>query len=176
MKLNELYDDLNPRQNRKRVGRGIGSTKGKTCGRGHKGQKSRSGVSVNGFEGGQMPIYRRLPKQGFVNIHRTEYQWINVGDLQKFVDSKKIDASKVISRETLFNAGILKKSAQPVKVLGNGKVKDALKLDVDSASKSAIELIEKAGGKVMLPKPKVEKEKAVKKVKTAKKQSSEDNE
>ena len=90
IKLNDLKNESSPKKNRKRVGRGIGSGKGKTCGRGHKGQKSRTGVSINGFEGGQIPIYRRVPKRGFNNLTRVEFQTINIGDLQKFVDSKKI--------------------------------------------------------------------------------------
>ncbi len=157
MKLNELQNEQCPRKNRKRVGRGIGSGKGKTCGRGHKGQKSRAGSSINGFEGGQMPIYIRVPKRGFVNKFRVEFQVINLGDLQRFVDSKKISASKVISRESLYQAGIIKKMHLPVKILGKGVIKASLKLEVDAASKTAIALIEKAGGKVTLPKTKEEK-------------------
>ena len=99
LKLNEINNESAPKKNRKRVGRGIGSGKGKTCGRGHKGQKSRTGVSINGFEGGQMPIYRRVPKRGFNNIHRVEYQVINVGELQKFVEFKKISAAKTVTKQ-----------------------------------------------------------------------------
>ena len=150
IKLNEINNELAPKKNRKRVGRGIGSGKGKTCGRGHKGQKSRSGVSVNGFEGGQMPIYRRVPKRGFNNINRVEFQVINVGDLQKFVESKKISPSKVITKLSLYEAGILKKLSLPFKVLDKGEVKDALKIEADAASQSAIKSIEKAGGKVTI--------------------------
>jgi len=150
--LNELQNENAPKKSRKRVGRGIGSGKGKTCGRGHKGQKSREGVSINGFEGGQMPIYRRVPKRGFTNIFRVEFQPLNVGDLQKYVDNKKLDASKTINVETLLKAGIIKKFYKPVKILGKGTLKAALNLEVDSASKSAIEIVEKSGGKITLPK------------------------
>ncbi len=150
MKLHELRNEQSPKKNRKRVGRGIGSGKGKTCGAGHKGQKARTGVSINGFEGGQTPIYRRLPKRGFVNIFRVEYQCVNIDDLQKFVDSKKLDAAKTVNKESLYAAGIVKKLSVPVKILAKGKLKTALKIEVDAASASAIKIIEKAGGKVSL--------------------------
>lgn len=148
MKLNDIRNDSSPRKNRKRVGRGIGSGTGKTCGSGHKGQKSRSGVSINGFEGGQMPIYRRVPKRGFVNIHRVTFQWVNIGELQKFVDSKKIDAKKAITRQSLYEAGILKRADQPVKILAKGELKASLKIEADAASNTAIKAVEKAGGKL----------------------------
>jgi len=150
MKLNVLKNDNNPRKSRKRVGRGIGSGTGKTCGRGHKGQKSRTGVSINGFEGGQMPIYRRVPKRGFVNIHRVEFQVLNLGDLQAFVDAKRIDDKKLITKESLLEANILKKKELPFKVLAKGSLNSAIKLEVDSASQPAIKAIEKAGGKVTI--------------------------
>ena len=150
IKLNEINNESAPKKNRKRVGRGIGSGKGKTCGRGHKGQKSRSGVSINGFEGGQMPIYRRVPKRGFHSVNRVEFQVLNIGDLQKFVDSKKISASKVINKQALYEAGVLKKLSLPFKVLAKGEVKDSLKIEADAASESAIKSIEKAGGKVTI--------------------------
>lgn len=165
MKLNTITDDKSSNPNRKRVGRGIGSGTGKTCGKGHKGQKSRSGVSINGFEGGQMPIYRRLPKRGFTNIFRTEYQTINIGELQKFVDAKRIDGSKVVGKKTLLDAGILKKANLPFKVLGKGSVKASLKLEADAASASAVKAVEKAGGKITL----VKKAEAPKEVKTSEK-------
>lgn len=152
IKLNEINNESAPKKNRKRVGRGIASGKGKTCGRGHKGQKSRSGVSVNGFEGGQMPIYRRVPKRGFNNINRVEYQVLNVGDLQKFVEAKRLSSSKVVSKESLYEAGIIKKLSLPFKVLGKGVIKEALKIEADAASQSAIKSIEKAGGKVTITK------------------------
>lgn len=150
MKLNQLRDDKNKRQSRKRVGRGIGCGKGKTCGRGGKGQTARSGVAIDGFEGGQTPIYRRLPKVGFKNIFKTKYQVINTGDLQRFVDSKKIDKSKDITADSLYEAGILSKNNLPLKVLAKGSVKDAIKIVADAASKTAIAAIEKAGGKVSI--------------------------
>jgi large subunit ribosomal protein L15 len=146
MKLNEL--ESRNKKNRKRVGRGIGSGTGKTCGRGHKGQKSRTGVAINGFEGGQTPLYRRIPKRGFVNIFRVVFQTVNVGFLQEFVDSKKLDASKVVNRESLYEAGIIKKLSQPVKILAQGELKASLKIEVDAASASAVKLVEKAGGKL----------------------------
>jgi large subunit ribosomal protein L15 len=154
IKLNDLNNELSPKKNRKRVGRGIGSGKGKTCGRGHKGQKSRTGSSVNGFEGGQTPLYRRLPKRGFHNLDRVEYQVINIGDLQKFVDSKKIDVKKEINKQSLYEAGIIKKLSLPVKVLSRGDLKASLNLNVDAASAKAVIIVEKAGGKVELPKKK----------------------
>jgi len=152
IKLNEIKDELSPKKARKRVGRGIGSGKGKTCGRGHKGQKSRSGVSINGFEGGQMPIYRRVPKRGFNSVNRVEYQVINTGDLEKFIDNKRISASKVITKQYLYDLGILKKLTLPFKVLAKGELKTAIKVEVDSASACAIKIIEKAGGKVTITK------------------------
>ncbi len=152
MKLNELRDDKNKRKKPIRVGRGIGSGKGKTCGRGGKGQTARSGVAINGFEGGQMPIYRRVPKRGFVNKFRVEQQIINVIDLQKFIDSKKIDVSKPVNKASLVAAGIIKCQESPLKVLGNGSIKSALNIEVDAASAGAVKAIEKAGGKVVLAK------------------------
>lgn len=152
IKLNDIKNESSPKKNRKRVGRGIGSGKGKTCGRGHKGQKSRTGVSINGFEGGQMPIYRRVPKRGFTNVHRVEYQVINVGDLQKFVESKKISASKAVTKQSLYEAGILKTLSAPLKVLAKGELKESLKIEADAASETAIKIVEKAGGKVTITK------------------------
>lgn len=148
MNLNELTNDRNKRKNRKRVGRGIGSGKGKTGGRGQKGQTSRSGVSINGFEGGQMPIYRRLPKRGFVNPFRIEYQCVSLDSLQKLVDSKKIDASTLITKQILLDSCVITRKGRPVKVLAKGSIKSPVKVSVDAASKNAIGLIEKAGGKV----------------------------
>lgn len=147
MKLNELKNKLSPKKNRKRVGRGIGSGTGKTAGRGHKGQKARTGVSINGFEGGQTPVYRRLPKRGFVNPFRIEAQTINIGELQKFIDTNKIDA-KSVNKETLYAAGIIKKLSLPVKLLAKGAIKASVNIEVDAASAAAIKAIEKAGGKV----------------------------
>jgi large subunit ribosomal protein L15 len=150
MKLNELRNDRLNRQARKRVGRGMASGTGKTSGRGHKGQKSRAGATINGFEGGQMPIYRRVPKRGFTNIFRTEFQVVNVAQLQDFVEAKKIDSSKPVTLDVMHKAGLLRRLGQPVKLLGKGEVKVALNLEVCAASKSAVELIEKAGGSVKI--------------------------
>lgn len=148
MKLNELQNDRMGSTSRKRVGRGIGSGKGKTAGRGHKGQKSRAGATVNGFEGGQTPIYRRLPKRGFTNIFRVEYAAVNLGQLQAFVDAKKLNASKPITEALLCEAGLIRRQNKPVKILAKGEIKTALKLEVSAASKTAIAAIEKAGGSV----------------------------
>ena len=122
MKLNEIRDNAGARTNRKRVGRGIGSGTGKTSGSGHKGQKARSGVSINGFEGGQMPIHRRLPKRGFNNIFRKQYVVINVGALQAAVDAKKIDAKKTVDTAALKAAGLVTKAKDGIRLLGNGEI------------------------------------------------------
>ena len=140
MKLNTIVDKA-AIKNPKRVGRGIGSGKGKTSGAGHKGQKSRSGVAIKGFEGGQMPLHRRLPKRGFKNPFRIEYSIINLGDIDKAVSDKKLDAKKVITNEDFFKAGLIRKKNSLVKILGNGKINHALNLKVDKASKSAIKLV-----------------------------------
>ncbi len=150
MKLNELSDDKNKRKNPKRVGRGIGSGTGKTAGRGQKGQTSRSGVSINGFEGGQMPIYRRLPKRGFVNPFRIEYQCINLDSIQKYIESGSIDASKAINKQHLLESGIINRKNIPVKILAKGSIKTSVNIEVNAASKAAIKAIEKAGGKVIV--------------------------
>lgn len=146
MKLNELKDNAGARPDKKRLGRGIGSGKGKTSGRGVKGQKSRSGSSIGGFEGGQMPIYRRLPKRGFTNIFAKQVASVNVGMIQKFIDAQRLDASKEINAEALVNAGLLRSTKLPVKVLGKGELKTKINLHVNAFSASAKELIEKAGG------------------------------
>lgn len=151
MKLNELKNNPGALKKGRRVGRGEGSGKGKTCGSGTKGQKARTGVAVNGFEGGQNPLYRRLPKRGFTNLFATIYCEVNVGQLQKFIDAGKIDASKAINKQILADSGILRKSDCLVKLLGQGQLKSALILEVDHASKSAIALVEKAKGTVVLP-------------------------
>lgn len=148
MKLNELRDNEGSRPLRKRVGRGIGSGIGKTSGRGVKGQKSRAGASIGGFEGGQMPIYRRLPKRGFTNIFAKEVATVNIGMIQKFVDNKSLDAAKEINAEVLRNAGLLRSTKLPVKVLGKGELKAKLNLRVNAISESAKTLVEKAGGAV----------------------------
>jgi len=159
MKLNELRDNPGARKNRKRVGRGIGSGTGKTAGRGHKGQKSRSGVSLLGFEGGQMPLYRRLPKRGFKNPFSKDIANVNIGRLQEAVDAKTIDAKKAVNEAVLLEAGIVRKSKDGVKLLAKGELKSKLTIEVTAASKSAVEAVEKAGGKVVLqPKVKAEAE------------------
>jgi large subunit ribosomal protein L15 len=147
MKLNELNKTTT---NRKRVGRGIASGTGKTCGRGHKGQKSRSGVSINGFEGGQQPIYIRLPKFGFTNIFRKEFTVINLGDLQAYVDAGKIDATKPVSPESLYECGVTNRKNARIKVLSKGELKSKLILEVDAVSKAALKVIENSGGSVAL--------------------------
>ncbi|MAR56084.1 MAG: 50S ribosomal protein L15 [Rickettsiales bacterium] len=149
MELKDIQDNNGARKSRMRVGRGIGSGKGKTCGRGHKGQTSRSGVAIKGFEGGQMPIYRRLPKRGFTNLFRTDYQVVNLQAVAQAVSDKKLKAG-AIDRAALVEAGLVRDNAQPVKLLGNlGETKlDKLSITVDKASKSAVEQVEKAGGSV----------------------------
>jgi large subunit ribosomal protein L15 len=148
MKLNEIRDNAGARTNRKRVGRGIGSGTGKTSGSGHKGQKARSGVSINGFEGGQMPIHRRLPKRGFNNIFRKQYVVINVGTLQAAVDAKKIDAKKTVDTAALKAAGLVTKAKDGIRLLGNGDISAKLNIEVAGASAAAIAAVEKAGGSV----------------------------
>lgn len=152
MKLNEIKDNEGARKCRMRVGRGIGSGKGKTGGRGVKGQKSRTGVSINGFEGGQMPIFRRLPKRGFKSINRKEYEVINLSDLQRVVDEKKVDASKPLNVEALQQAGLIHNNKFGVKLLAKGELKAKVTVEVAKASAAAQKAVEKAGGKVVLPK------------------------
>ena len=149
MKLNELQNNPGATKNRIRVGRGIGSGKGKTGGRGVKGQKSRSGVSVNGFEGGQMPIYRRLPKRGFNNTFAKQFAVVNFDTIQKAVDAGKLDASS-IDIETLLNSRVITKKMDGVRLLARGAITSAVTISVNSASKAAVEAVEKAGGKVNL--------------------------
>ncbi len=150
MKLNELRDIDGATKTRKRVGRGIGSGTGKTGGRGVKGQKSRSGVAIKGFEGGQMPIYRRLPKRGFTNIFAKKFNVVSVGRIQAAIDAKKIDAKKPIDVAALVEAGVVRRAKDGVRVLADGELKAKLTLEVAGASKSAIEKVEKAGGTVKL--------------------------
>ena len=147
--LNTLSPAEGARQNSKRVGRGIGSGKGKTCGRGHKGQKSRSGVAIKGFEGGQMPIHRRLPKRGFKNISKTEFQLVNLSDLESAISAKKIKAGK-LNAQSLVDAGIVRSAEAPVKLLGKGNIKSKVEIEVSKASKTAVKEIEAAGGKVTI--------------------------
>ncbi|MEN8195153.1 MAG: 50S ribosomal protein L15 [Pseudomonadota bacterium] len=165
MKLNELSDNPGARKNRTRVGRGIGSGKGKTGGRGVKGQKSRSGVAIKGFEGGQMPIYRRMPKRGFTNLFRKEFAVVNLGRLQQAIDDKRLDAKKTVDKAALMAAGLVgRRVGDGVRLLANGELKTKITIDVAGASKAAVEAVEKAGGKVVLPevKEKPEGKKAAK--------------
>ena len=138
-------------KSKKRVGRGIGSGKGKTCGRGVKGQKSRSGVAIKGFEGGQQPIYRRLPKRGFNSLSRVSYQVINLGKLQEFITAGKLDQKNSITREILLEAGLVRTLNRPIKILNKGVISVSCTVEVDAVSKSAQQVIEKSGGKVVLP-------------------------
>ena len=150
MKLNEIRDNEGSSKDRIRVGRGIGSGKGKTGGRGVKGQKARSGVAINGFEGGQMPIYRRLPKRGFNNIFRADFVVVSLGRIQTAIDAKKLDASATIDAAALTAAGVIRRAKDGIRVLADGELKAKVSLEVAGASKPAIEKIEKAGGSVKL--------------------------
>ena len=149
MKLNGISDNQGASPSRKRVGRGIGSGTGKTGGRGVKGQKSRSGVSINGFEGGQMPIYRRLPKRGFSNAKfASDYNEVSIARLEQAVEAKKLDAKKVIDAAALVEAGVIRRERDGVRILGGSEAKTKFTLEVAGASKSAIAAIEKAGGSI----------------------------
>lgn len=151
MKLNQLRDKDGATKARKRVGRGIGSGSGKTGGRGVKGQSSRSGVALNGFEGGQMPLYRRLPKRGFKNPFRKDFNAISVARIQAAVDAKKLDPKEAVTTESLIKAGVIRRAKDGVRLLGDGEIKAKLTFEVAGASKTAIEKVEKAGGSVKLP-------------------------
>ena len=153
MKLNEIQDNAGSSRSHKRVGRGIGSGTGKTSGRGENGQKSRSGVSLLGFEGGQMPLYRRLPKRGFNNPFSKQYAEVNVGELQRAVDAGRIDAKQSITDKVLVDSGLARKTRDGVRLLGKGELKSKLEIKVASASKGGISAVEKAGGSVILPDP-----------------------
>ena len=146
MKLHELRDNAGATKARKRIGRGPGSGTGKTGGRGIKGQKSRSGVAIKGFEGGQMPLYQRLPKRGFNKPNRKKFAVINLGLIQKFVDEKKLDASAAITEEALVASGLVRRVLDGVRVLAKGEITAKLNLEVTGASKAAIAAVEKAGG------------------------------
>ena len=146
MKLNELRDNPGATKKRMRVGRGPGSGKGKMGGRGIKGQKSRSGVAINGYEGGQMPLYQRLPKRGFSKPNRKEFAVLNLGILQKFIDAKKIDASAAITEDVLVESGLVRRKLDGVRILAKGDFSAKVDLQVTGASKSAIDVVEKAGG------------------------------
>jgi large subunit ribosomal protein L15 len=149
MKLNELRDNAGARPTSKRVGRGIGSGKGKTGGRGVKGQKARTGVALNGYEGGQLPIYRRMPKRGFVNIFRKEYVPLNLAALARAIEAGRLDASQPITEETLRETGVVRRGAVVrVRLLGKGSIAKAVNITVSGASASAIAAIQAAGGSV----------------------------
>ena len=158
MKLNELVDNEGSRKDRMRVGRGAGSGKGKTGGRGVKGQKSRTGVSINGFEGGQMPLYRRLPKRGFNNVSRKNFVTVNIGRVQKWVDDGKLDISKTVDAAALVASGLLTQTRDGVRLLGNGELTAKINFDIAGASKTAVDAVEKAGGSVTVPTPVAKKE------------------
>ncbi|CAH1659912.1 50S ribosomal subunit protein L15 [Hyphomicrobiales bacterium] len=150
MKLTDIRDNPGATKGRMRVGRGIGSGKGKTGGRGVKGQKSRSGVAIKGFEGGQMPIHRRLPKRGFWNPFRRDLNEVNVGRVQAAVDAGKLDVASPVTLDVLIAAGVVSKARDGVKILGQGELTSKLIFEVAGASKSAIAAIEKVGGSVKI--------------------------
>jgi large subunit ribosomal protein L15 len=157
MKLHELGDRPGARKTRKRIGRGIGSGKGKTGGRGGKGQTARSGVRIKGFEGGQMPLHRRLPKRGFKNTaFARKLNEINLGRLQLAIDAGKLDPAATIDAAALVKAGVLRRAKHGVRVLGGGEIKAKIALAVFGASKSAVAAVEKAGGSVEILAPKAE--------------------
>ena len=146
MELNKLSDNDGAKSSKKRLGRGVGSGLGKTSGKGHKGQKSRSGVSIKGFEGGQMPIHRRLPKRGFNKHNRKVYRILNLGDLQKVIDNGKIDIKKEITSSVILSSGVIKNLKDGIRILARGKITSKVNILVDGASKNAIEQVKKVGG------------------------------
>ncbi len=154
MKLNELRDNPGATKSRKRIGRGPGSGTGKTGGRGIKGQKSRSGVAIAGYEGGQMPLYQRLPKRGFNNINAKRHAVVNLGLLQKFIDAGKIDTKKPITEKSLVDSGLVRRVRDGVRILAKGDFKAKVDLTVTGASKSAVAAVEAAGGKLTTAAPK----------------------
>lgn len=151
MKLHEIRDNDGANRKKKRVARGPGSGKGKTAGRGIKGQKSRSGVALNGYEGGQMPLYRRLPKRGFTVPNAKSFAVVNLGQIQSFIDAGKLDATAELTEETLVASGLVRRRLDGIRLLGKGQLSAAVTISVTGASKSAVEAVEKAGGKVTLP-------------------------
>lgn len=173
MKLNQISDNASARKDRTRVGRGMSSGKGKTAGRGHKGQKSRSGVAIKGFEGGQMPIYRRLPKRGFKNPFRKVFEPVNLGGLQAAVDAGKIDVKKTVDVEALKAAGLVGRVRDGVRLLAKGELKAKLDIEVSGASKAAQAAVEAIGGKLTLTAP-VKVESEPKKTKSKAKKSKEE--
>jgi large subunit ribosomal protein L15 len=177
MKLNEIRDNPGARQAPRRIGRGIGSGLGKTSGRGGKGQTARTGVSLNGFEGGQTPIHRRLPKRGFNNVaFARDFQEVNVGALQAAIDGNKIDPSQPITGAGLVSAGIIRRVRDGLRLLGDGELKAAITIEVAGASKPAVAAVEKAGGKVVVlaaVREAVLKDSAAKQARRAKRQAKE---
>jgi large subunit ribosomal protein L15 len=153
MKLNDIHDNAGSSKSRMRVGRGIGSGKGKTCGRGVKGQKARTGVAIKGFEGGQMPLHRRLPKRGFWNPFRTNYNDVNIGRIQDAVNAGKLDPAVIVTNAVLIASGVISKPRDGVKILGVGKLEAKLTFEVEAASKGAVTAIEAAGGSITLSVP-----------------------
>jgi len=152
MKLNELHDNPGATKKRKRVGRGPGSGTGKMGGRGIKGQKSRSGVAINGYEGGQMPLYQRLPKRGFNKPNRKAFSVINLGLIQKFIDAKKLDAKSAITEDVLIASGLVRRKLDGIRVLAKGEITSKVTLEVTGASKSAVDAVAKAGGSLTVTK------------------------
>jgi large subunit ribosomal protein L15 len=150
MKLNELAPKEGSIKERRRVGRGIGSGMGKTASKGHKGQKARSGVAINGYEGGQMPLYQRLPKRGFNSRVKNDYAEVNLAKIQQFIDAKKLDAKGTIDEVALVKAGVIRRVKDGVRLLGKGELTAKVTLNITGATKSATEAVEKAGGKVEL--------------------------
>jgi large subunit ribosomal protein L15 len=162
MKLSDIADNAGSRKKRMRVGRGIGSGKGKTAGRGGKGQTARSGVRIKGFEGGQMPLHRRLPKRGFNNIFRLDFAEINLDRLQQAIDAKLVDVKETVTVESLVKSGVIRRAKDGLRLLGRGELKAKLAIEVHGASKSAVAAVEKAGGtvKILAPAKKEEGEAA----------------
>ena len=152
MKLNELHDNPGATKKRKRIGRGVGSGMGKTGGRGIKGQKSRSGVAIKGFEGGQMPLYQRLPKRGFNKPNRKKFAVINLGLIQKFIDAGVLEAGK-ITEDTLVSTGVVRRKLDGIRILAKGEVTAKITAEVTGASAGAIAAVEKAGGKLTVTGP-----------------------
>jgi large subunit ribosomal protein L15 len=150
MELNQLTDNYGARVTRKRVGRGMGSGLGKTAGKGYKGQKARAGVALAGFEGGQMPLHKRLPKRGFNSLNREKFSLVNLGRLQDAIDRKVLDASQKVTSEALEAAGLVRKAQWPVRLLAKGALKTKLEIEVSYASETAHAAVKKAGGKVVL--------------------------
>ena len=173
MNLNELSDNPGARKARTRLGRGIGTGKGGTSGRGMNGQKSRSGVAIKGFEGGQMPLYRRLPKRGFKNLFRKHFEIVNLDSLQAAIDAGKLAAKKPVDRAALVAVGLVRDNGNGLRLLARGEIKSALTIHVEGASKTAVAAVEKAGGKVVMPEAKAPVESKKKRSKKSKKAPAE---